>query len=192
MTKFRQILFIYVLLSLATVTNLATRVNADTLPNKVYLPIVLNPPCLTAAEEAQLAQLLGQDPQQQRPSLTCNYILAQVARDRAADMAERKYFSHVNPDGYGPNYLVEQAGYVLPDYYGDDPKANYIESIAAGNSTATATWQQQWMNSPSHREHLLGLNDFYKNQIEYGIGYAYDPDSPYKYYWVVITAQPGP
>ncbi|MCB0181269.1 MAG: hypothetical protein KDI62_23790, partial [Anaerolineae bacterium] len=73
MTKFRQILFIYVLLSLATVTNLATRVNADTLPNKVYLPIVLNPPCLTAAEEAQLAQLLGQDPQQQRPSLTCNY-----------------------------------------------------------------------------------------------------------------------
>lgn len=191
MTKLRQILFIFVLLLLTTVSILATQVNADSFPNKVYLPILYNPSCLTAAQEIQLAQLLVEDPQQQRPSLTCNNILAQVAHARAADMAEREYFDHVNPDGYGPNYLVEQAGYILPDFYGDDPQANYIESIAAGNSTVDATWQQ-WMNSPGHREHLLALNNFYKDQIEYGVGYAYDPNSPYRHYWVIITARPGP
>ena len=191
MTKLSQILFVYVLLLLTNITTFIPLVYADESPRKIYLPTIFNPPCLTAAEEGQLAQLLVQDPQQQRPSLTCNDILAQVAHARAADMAEREYFDHVNPDGYGPNYLVEQAGYILPDFYGNDPTANYIESIAAGNSTAAATWQQ-WMDSSGHRQHLLGLNDFYKDQIEYGIGYAYDPDSPYRHYWVIITAQPGP
>lgn len=191
MIKIRLILLFCLLLLLTRLTHLTTSVNADGLSNKVYLPIIFNPPCLTSAEEVELAQLLVQDPQQQRPSLTCNDILAQVAHARAADMAEREYFSHVNPDGHGPNYLVEQAGYVLPDFYGDDPTANYIELIAAGRDTAEATWQQ-WMGSPSHSEHLLGQNSFFKAQIEYGVGYAYDPDSPYKHYWVVITAQPGP
>ncbi|MCB0211147.1 MAG: CAP domain-containing protein [Anaerolineae bacterium] len=139
----------------------------------------------------ELAELLEQDPGQKRPSLTCNSILAQVAHARAADMAQREYFSHVNPDGHGPNYLVEEAGYILPSFYSDDPAANNIESIAAGRSTAEATWEQ-WMASSSHRTHLLGLDSFFAEQIEYGVGYVYDADSPYGHYWVVITAKPGP
>jgi uncharacterized protein YkwD len=48
------------------------------------------------------------------------------------------------------------------------------------------------MDSTGHRTHLLGLDSFYAEQVEYGVGYTYDPASPYHHYWVVITAKPGP
>lgn len=159
---------------------------------RAYLPLIArNFPCLVHPEEEDLARYMIEHPEQQRPSLTCHPILAQVARERAEDMARRHYFGHVNPDGYGPNYLVRQAGYVLPSYYDTDPEANNIESIAAGYPTAEAAWNA-WMSSEGHRTHLLGLHPFFAEQIEYGVGYAYDPASPYVYYWVVITAKPGP
>ncbi len=164
-------------------------------PENVFLPLVANGEATTGcepnAQELQIAQYMIDHPDQQRPSLTCHPILAQVARARAQDMADRHYFSHVNPEGYGPNYLVEQAGYVLPDDYGQAPDANNIESIAGGYPTADAAWQG-WMNSSGHRTHLLGLNSFFAEQIDYGIGYVYEPDSDYGHYWVVITAKPGP
>lgn len=163
----------------------------DHLSEKVYLPIIFSPPCLPSSEAVQLADLLEQDPEQARPSLTCNPILSEVAHARAADMAVRGYFDHVNPDGYGPNYLVEQAGYTLPSFYNTEPDANNIKSIAGGYATAESTWQQ-WASSSHHRMHLLGLTPFYEEQVEYGIGYAYDPDSPLGHYWVIITARPGP
>lgn len=163
----------------------------DPFNHNLFLPIIVKPPCLLNVQEQELGLLLEQDPDQQRASLVCHPILAQVARQRAFDMAERHYFSHTTPEGYGPNYLVRQAGYVLPSYYSTALDANNIESIAAGNSTASDTWQQ-WMSSTPHRTHLLGLDPFFAEQVEYGIGYASDPDSPYHYYWVVITAKPGP
>jgi uncharacterized protein YkwD len=128
---------------------------------------------------------------QQRPSLTFNPILAQVARARAADMGRRNYFAHINPDGVGPNTLVTQAGYILPAFYGNERSGNSIESIHAGGDTAEKAWDS-WMHSPPHRKHILGLSDFYAGQIEYGIGHAYILSSQYKHYWVIITAKPGP
>lgn len=159
---------------------------------RAYLPLVAQSPyCSLSPEEQQIARYMIQHPDQQRPSLTCHPILARVARERAEDMARRRYFAHTNPDGFGPNYLVRQAGYVLPSYYGTEPDANNIEAIAGGYPTAEATWQG-WMSSSGHRDHLLGLNSFWAEQIEYGVGYACDPTSPYRHYWVVITAKPGP
>ncbi len=157
-----------------------------------YLPFAAtSPTCALSSEEQALAGYMVEHPEQQRASLTCHPILAQVARERAEDMAQRHYFSHTNPDGFGPNYLVRQAGYVLPSYYGTEPTANNIESIAGGFSTAEAAWQC-WMGSEPHRDQLLGLFPFFADQVEYGVGYAYDPASPYRHYWVVITAKPGP
>jgi uncharacterized protein YkwD len=166
----------------------------QTLSSTVFLPLVsrpeARPTCELNAQEQQIAQYMIDHPQQQRPSLTCHPILAQVARERARDMAARHYFSHVNPDGYGPNYLVEEAGYDLPDYYGSAPDANNIESIAGGYGTAEAAWQA-WMDSEGHRTHLLGLAAFFAEQVDYGIGYVYDAESDYRHYWVVITAKPA-
>ncbi len=164
----------------------------DPLPHKTYLPIIFShPPCLANTQAEEIAQKMKDDPEQKRASLTCNTILAQVAQARAEDMAQRNYFSHTTPEGYGPNYLVRQAGYVLPSYYGTADDSNNIESIAAGLSTASQTWTQ-WMGSPDHKKHLLGLDSFFADQIEYGIGYVYNPNSQYRHYWVVITAKPGP
>lgn len=159
---------------------------------QVYLPLVTRGnACGLSLPEEQIAQMMSGSPEQQRPSMMCDTTLAQVARERAEDMAQRDYFSHVNPDGFGPNYLVTQAGYVLPAYYDPAPTGNNIESIAAGYGSAEAAWQG-WMQSSPHRMHLLGLSTFFAEQVEYGIGYAYDPASPYGHYWVVITARRGP
>jgi uncharacterized protein YkwD len=143
-----------------------------------------------AALEAQIATFMKLDNNQRRRSLTYNAILARIARQRAYDMGQRDYFSHVNPDGIGANYLVSQAGYALPDFYGKNRSSNNIESIAAGNETAEATWVQ-WMGSTGHRTHILGLDDFYAEQTEYGVGHAFVPGSRYGDYWVIITAKPG-
>ncbi len=164
---------------------------------QVYLPLIrfpeaapVAPPCGMNAQANEMAALLTGSAEQQSAGIICNSILTQVAQNKAADMASRNYFGHVTPDGFGPNSLVQQAGYVLPGYYGDDSTANYIESIAAGRSTAGNTWNQ-WMTSETHRNHLLGLTDFYARQVEFGVGYVNVPGSPYTHYWVVIIAEPG-
>ena len=142
-------------------------------------------------QEQAIANYMMSNPGQGRPSLTLNPIIEAVARARAKDMAVRNYFSHVNPDGVAANYLLRQAGYILPAWWGNDPSANYVESIAAGSASPADTWNA-WMNSPPHKEHLLAQNSFFASETNFGVGYYYDPNSTYKYYWVVITAPPEP
>src|SRR4030067_590873 len=157
------------------------RASAQSESNKIYLPVILKQGCSPTVQEQDIANRMKTDPNQQRPALNCHSILEQVARARAQDMGMRAYFSHVNPDGFGPNYLVQQAGYVLPSWYDQSLSANNIESIAAGYSTTDAVWQG-WMNSSGHRTHILGLDPFWAEQTDYGIGYAYVSGSPYGHY----------
>ncbi len=158
----------------------------------LYLPVAARPAgCAPSAQEQRIADLMRAHPDQQRPALTCDPILEQVARARAQDMADRAYFSHTNPDGLGPNTLVRQAGYPLPGWYSTALDGNNIESIAAGPSTADAAWNL-WLGSPGHSTHLLGLDPFWAEQIEYGIGFVAKPGSPYTYYWAAITAKREP
>ena len=158
----------------------------------VYLPLIsINSSCQLSEQEQALAELLINDPNQQRAVLQCDPILAQVARERAVDMGNRNYFGHTNPDGYGPNFLVQQAGYILPAYYDQSDDGNNIESICGGSTTPLDAWNRL-MSSQGHRTHLLGLDPFFAAQTDYGIGYAYIPDSQYGHYWVIITAWKGP
>jgi hypothetical protein len=145
--------------------------------------------CDMTAEERALEALFMGDPNQKRPEMVCNNTLAEVARKRAEDMANRDYLGHTNPDGEGPNYLVESAGYQLPDFYGHGRGDNNIESIGGGYSSAADLWDA-WLHSGSHRTHILGDHKFYAKQTQYGIGYAYNPNSTYQRYWVLITAPP--
>jgi uncharacterized protein YkwD len=163
---------------------------AAALDKFVYLPLVMRPfTCDLNSQEQEIANFAINHPDQGRPFMSCDPILAQVARARAVDMGTRNYFSHTNPDGYGPNYLVRQAGYVLPSWYGSADNANNIESIAAGYPTAAAAWAG-WLNSAGHRTHVLAEDSFWADQTSYGIGYAYVPNSTYKHYWVFISAPP--
>jgi hypothetical protein len=185
----RALVLLLLLLGVGSAPALGASPEEPSLTPQAYLPLISLPACNPKDQEQQMAALMISDPGQQRASLTCHPALAQVARERALDMVNRNYFSHTNPDGYGPNYLVTQAGYVLPSYYETHLTANNIESIAAGNPTASLTWAQ-WMSSSGHRRHLLGTVSFFAEQIEYGIGYA--NGGIYGHYWVVITAKPGP
>ena len=102
-------------------------------------------------------------------------------------MATRDFFAHTNPDGVGPNRLVQEAGYVLPGFYDQSATANNIESIVAGFSSFEDAFQA-WLDSPAHRPHLLGETSFNADQIEFGVGYAFDPDSTFQHYYVFISA----
>lgn len=141
------------------------------------------------AQEIDIANRMKSASGQGRPSLKFDPILSQVARERAMDLAKRRYFSHTNPDGHGVNYLVRKAGYVLPDWYPSD--GNNLESIAAGRATSGTTWSD-WMGSPDHKRHLLAEEDFFVEQTAYGVGYYEEAGTPYRYYWVVLTAPPMP
>ena len=145
-----------------------------------------------SADEQQLAAHLTGDRGQRRnsPRMRLDPILTAVARARAEDMAVRRYFAHVNPDGLGPNALVRAAGYALPSSWGGGRSQNTIESIGAGYATAEQAWEG-WMNSPSHRTHLLASSSFYRDQVNFGIGSYSDPSSPFRRYWVIITAPPS-
>ena len=143
--------------------------------------------CILNDEEAAVAAMMESDSGQRRVNPICDPILSQVARARARDMALRGYFSHTNPDGEGPNLLVREAGYSLPDWYSKDQAANNIESIGAGYESANQVWQG-WLASPSHRTHVLGTQSFYADQQAYGVGYYFSLDAPFKYYWVFISA----
>lgn len=146
--------------------------------------------CEFVANTTALATLFKTDPGQQRPIMNCDPILMLVAQAKAEDMANNNYFGHVSPDGEGPNYLATEAGYQFPSNYATSKSANQIESIYAGSGNPSSVWTA-WMGSLTHEEHLLGLNGFFAAQNEYGIGYAYNPNSPYKHYWVVLTGKPA-
>ncbi|MBR3630856.1 MAG: hypothetical protein IKN55_10380 [Oscillospiraceae bacterium] len=54
------------------------------------------------------------------------------------------------------------------------------ENIACGRATPVATFEQ-WMKSTKHRDNILG-----KDYTHIGIGYTYDPEGMYRYYWTMF------
>jgi hypothetical protein len=142
--------------------------------------------CGLSPEEVQMADLMRQYPGQRRSVFNCNAILARVARARAEDMATRNYLSHTTPEGFGANYLVRQAGYVLPAWYPTSNAASNIESIVPGRAPAEVAFTAL-VEDPPHRSHILGEVPTFAAQTDYGIGY-----SPNGNIWVILTAQPGP
>lgn len=144
------------------------------------------------AGEQKLAALLTGDRAQRRDRsrMHADPILTAVARARAEDMAARRYMAHVNPDGIGPNALVRAAGYPLPAFWGTGRSGNFVESIGAGYATAEQAWEG-WMRSPAHRTHLLASSSFYRDQTNFGVASYSDPSSPFRHYWVIITAPPS-
>lgn len=143
---------------------------------------------LLNAQETSLARLFETAPRQRRRRPRCHPILTAVARARAADMAARRYFSHVNRNGEGANRLVTRAGYRLPTGYDTGKRANNIEVIAAGQETPAEAWKA-WVDSRHHRTQVLGLTRFFEAQEDYGVGFVAVPGSRFGYYWVLISAR---
>jgi len=90
-------------------------------------------------------------------ALTVNPLLEEAARQKANDMAEKGYFSHVGPDGEQPWKWLKGVGY----YYlsaGENLAINFTDSKDVNDA---------WMNSPAHRTNILS-----GSFTEIGIGTA--------------------
>jgi uncharacterized protein YkwD len=96
--------------------------------------------------------------------LTANAKLVAAARLHARDMAEHDMMSHDGSDGSKFNERIERQG-----YHGQ----RLAENVAKGQRTVAGVIRE-WMNSPRHRENILGPYD------EIGVARAASDDgTPY-------------
>lgn len=72
-------------------------------------------------------------------------LLTQAAQKKAADMAEKGYFSHVTPDGKTPWYWLDLVGYNYT-YAGENLAVNFTDSKDV---------EDAWMKSPTHRANIV-------------------------------------
>ncbi|MBI1764861.1 MAG: VCBS repeat-containing protein [Acidobacteria bacterium] len=129
-------------------------------------------PAQTALDSEELAfvQLINNYRQQNGLApLQVSVTLTNAAKWMSADMAARGYFSHTDSLGRDPFVRMAAFGYNYQTYKG--------ENIAAGNSTALATFNQ-WKNSAGHNQNMLT-----SAYTVMGIGRVAAPGSPYGYYW---------
>jgi uncharacterized protein YkwD len=129
------------------------------------------------AEEAAFFTLLNNHRAANgRPALGHQSQLGAAAEAHSLDMATNGFFDHVNLAGDDWKDRIIAHGY--------SPGAN-AENIAAGNSSAQATFTQ-WKNSSLHNANMLS-----SAYTETGIGRAYDPSSLYGWYWTNTFATPA-
>jgi len=130
--------------------------------------------------------------------LKWNDTLEKVAITKANDLANRNYFAHVDPDGFGINYYVNKAGYTLLPNWLTDPKANNFESLAAAYKGSIVISGKDFIKQLivddgvpdlGHRKHLLGVGSWFASLVDIGIGIARNPNSNYKNYMCLIIAK---
>lgn len=112
---------------------------------------------------------------EQRPLLRRNPKLAEAAAAHAADMAQRGYFSHKDPEGRGLGFRLTRVGY---------PFALALETIAAGGRDPQLVLAR-WLDSPEHKRILLN-----RNVRDIGVAHLYYASDPAvsrdRHYWVVV------
>ena len=101
-------------------------------------------------------------------ALAGDAALASVARAHSADMRDRGFFSHTNPDGLDPFARAAAAGL--------DARA---ENIAYGQPDP-ASVMDSWMNSPGHRANILDCS-----LTRLGVGMAEGAGGPW---WTQLFA----
>ena len=108
-------------------------------------------------------------------------------------MVDRHYFGHVDPDGGGMNFKINAAGYSLQASWLTDYSSNNFESLAAGHKSGKESIIQLIYDdgadneTAGHRRHLLGIDSFWSNCYDIGIGMA--QGGYYGCYWCVIIAK---
>ena len=104
------------------------------------------------------------------PPLRLNDKLNQAATAHALDMAEQKRMTHEGSDSSDPKTRIKRAGYVYQEMG---------ENVAAGQE-AVAEVMRIWIESPPHRENIVGPF------TEMGAGVRRGEDG--QNYWCVTSA----
>jgi uncharacterized protein YkwD len=104
--------------------------------------------------------------------LTANAKLSAAALSHARDMAEHDKMTHEGSDGSKFNERITREGYV---------GRRLAENVAVGQTTV-AEVMREWMNSPHHRENILGKFS------EIGVAYATSAEG--RRYWCTTFGLP--
>jgi uncharacterized protein YkwD len=108
------------------------------------------------------------------PPLVAEPRLTAAARAHAADMASHQKMAHEGSDGSSPDDRVRRQKYIY---------LTTGENVAKGWESVEAV-MTSWMNSPHHRENILG------DYSEIGVARAEGPDG--EPYWAVEFGRPFP
>lgn len=130
------------------------------------------------ADQSLLAELLAAHnkvrAEEKKPPLQLESRLTEAAQAHARDMAEHSNLSHEGSDGSAPKTRIKRAGYHYKDMG---------ENVAGGQETVGEA-MRSWIESPPHRENILG--DF----TQMGGAVATGPDG--RKYWCVDFGRPMP
>lgn len=131
-------------------------------------------------EEAKILEMINDERARKKlKPLVLDSNLVFAARYHAADMATENYFEHDSHNKVNGKLSTSLGAFErIALFY--KAFAN-TENIAAGNSTAEATYDQ-WYFSPGHN-----ANMFNSSATKVGIGFVQNPSSVYEYYWVFCT-----
>jgi uncharacterized protein YkwD/Zn finger protein HypA/HybF involved in hydrogenase expression len=98
-------------------------------------------------------------------TLSYDDTLASIAGLHSEDMAQRKFFSHVNPDGDDPTTRGHKIGYNCRVVQGDGHWEGIGENIHMKSGSTITFWDSHesiaketvdgWMNSEGHRKNIL-------------------------------------
>ncbi|NVK21345.1 MAG: CAP domain-containing protein [Kangiellaceae bacterium] len=134
----------------------------------------------------ELAKLIINDEEQKRVKLTCNPLLAEIAADKAKEMADLGVVDHFGSK-ISANARLREAGYPLR-LVDDLGLKNQSEAVQGGFEYADDAWFE-FKTSYGHRIHLLGEHSFFLEQDEIGVGYYRKWESPHVDYWAVYVAK---
>lgn len=142
--------------------------------------------------EIWMACLIKNHNDQRRPTMSYHPVLGSIARMRADDLALHEWpESHIDSHGYGPNHYICQAGYKA-EFCPAGEADNSIESLSGGLDTELVLLG--WLNSPSHKTHVLGEHEYFAGQTYYGVANTYitiPPDYDYATgVWIFISVHP--
>ena len=138
--------------------------------DKVYVP--LDDPELVSLEEQVVALVNKERAKQGLAPLAINWQVARVARYKANDMRDKKYFDHTSPTYGSPFDMLKKFNVAY---------RNAGENIAKGQKTA-ADVVRAWMNSEGHRKNIMS-----PTFTEIGVGYSAGNSTTY---WAQLFIRP--
>ncbi|MDB5942928.1 MAG: hypothetical protein JWQ13_2494 [Ramlibacter sp.] len=104
-------------------------------------------------------------------ALDWNRALAEAAEMHSVDMAARRYFDHVSPDGKRVAQRVTAQGY----------NWRAVGENLAGGDTSVAAVIAGWLGSPEHCRNLMSAE-----YAEVGVSCVRQPGSQWGTYWTMV------
>jgi uncharacterized protein YkwD len=104
-------------------------------------------------------------------ALAWNRALAEAAETHSVDMAARRYFDHVSPDGKRVGQRVAAQGY----------NWRAVGENLAGGDTSVSAAIAGWLGSPEHCRNLMS-----PEYAEVGVSCVRQPGSQWGTYWTMV------